>query len=116
MDEVLREETSVYAGATVAIAPSSQPEIVAAAHALARRVVTAGLESGDLAVSASEVGPDGLGSLTVDGVVVRPPVRGAHNLRNAALALAVARECGVAIADAARGIAAMPVTQSKPEP
>lgn len=109
MDEVLREETSVYAGATVAIAPASQPEIVAAARALARRVVTAGLEAGDLGVSASGVGPDGLGSLTIDGVVVRPPVRGAHNLRNAALALAVARECGVAIADAARGIAAMPV-------
>ncbi|MBA3558631.1 MAG: UDP-N-acetylmuramoyl-tripeptide--D-alanyl-D-alanine ligase [Gemmatimonadaceae bacterium] len=109
MDEVLREETSVYAGATVAIAPASQPEIVAAARALARRVVTAGLEAGDLGVSASEVGPDGLGSLTIDGVVVRPPVRGAHNLRNAALALAVARECGVAIADAARGMAAMPV-------
>lgn len=109
MDEVLREETSVYAGATVAIAPASQPEIVAAARALARRVVTAGLEAGDLGVSASEVGPDGLGSLTIDGVVVRPPVRGAHNLLNAALALAVARECGVAIADAARGMAAMPV-------
>lgn len=109
MEEVLREETSVYAGATVGIAPSGQPEVVAAARALARRVVTAGLETGDLGVASSEVGPDGLGSLTVDGVVVRPPVRGVHNLRNAALALAVARECGVAMADAARGIAAMPV-------
>ncbi|MBC7789305.1 MAG: UDP-N-acetylmuramoyl-tripeptide--D-alanyl-D-alanine ligase [Anaerolineae bacterium] len=109
MQEVLREETSIYEGVTVAVAPSGQPEIVAAARALARRVVTAGLEDGDLAVGASEIGPDGLGSLTVDGVVVRPPVRGAHNLRNAALALAVARECGVSMTDAARGIAAMPV-------
>ena len=109
MEEVLREETSIYAGATVGIAPSSQPEIVAAARSLARRLVTADLDTGDLGVGAWEVGPDGLGSLTVDGVVVRPPVRGAHNLRNAALALAVARECGVSIAEAAGGIAAMPV-------
>jgi len=35
-------------------------------------------------------------------------VRGLHNLRNAMLALAVARECGVSYQDAAEGIAAMP--------
>jgi UDP-N-acetylmuramoyl-tripeptide--D-alanyl-D-alanine ligase len=39
---------------------------------------------------------------------VRPPLRGMHNLRNAMLALAVARECGVPMETAARGIAAMP--------
>jgi len=39
---------------------------------------------------------------------VRPPLRGAHNLRNAMLAIAAARECGVRVVDAARGIAAMP--------
>jgi UDP-N-acetylmuramoyl-tripeptide--D-alanyl-D-alanine ligase len=39
---------------------------------------------------------------------VRVPLRGVHNLRNAMLALAVAKECGVSIADVARGIAAMP--------
>jgi UDP-N-acetylmuramoyl-tripeptide--D-alanyl-D-alanine ligase len=36
-------------------------------------------------------------------------VRGVHNLRNAMLALAVARACGVPLDAAARGIAAMPV-------
>jgi UDP-N-acetylmuramoyl-tripeptide--D-alanyl-D-alanine ligase len=36
-------------------------------------------------------------------------VRGVHNLRNAMLALAVAREAGVSLEDAARGIAAMPL-------
>jgi UDP-N-acetylmuramoyl-tripeptide--D-alanyl-D-alanine ligase len=41
-------------------------------------------------------------------VTVRPPVRGLHNLRNAMLALAVARECGVTYEDAAQGIAGMP--------
>jgi UDP-N-acetylmuramoyl-tripeptide--D-alanyl-D-alanine ligase len=36
------------------------------------------------------------------------PLRGVHNLRNTMLALTVAREQGVSVADAARGIAAMP--------
>jgi UDP-N-acetylmuramoyl-tripeptide--D-alanyl-D-alanine ligase len=36
-----------------------------------------------------------------------------HNLRNTMLALAVARECGVSIADAARGIAAMPLPKMR---
>jgi UDP-N-acetylmuramoyl-tripeptide--D-alanyl-D-alanine ligase len=39
---------------------------------------------------------------------VRVPLRGMHNLRNAMLALATAREAGISVADAARGIAAMP--------
>jgi UDP-N-acetylmuramoyl-tripeptide--D-alanyl-D-alanine ligase len=45
----------------------------------------------------------------VDDTVVDVPLRGVHNLRNAMLALAVAQALGVATADAARGIAAMPV-------
>ena len=35
------------------------------------------------------------------------PLRGLHNVRNAMLALAVARECGVHVADAAAAIAAL---------
>jgi UDP-N-acetylmuramoyl-tripeptide--D-alanyl-D-alanine ligase len=50
-------------------------------------------------------GADGLGEIEIDGVTVRPPARGAHNLRNAMLALAVARELGLSMEDAARGIA-----------
>ncbi|MDB4910078.1 MAG: UDP-N-acetylmuramoylalanyl-D-glutamyl-2,6-diaminopimelate/D-alanyl-D-alanyl ligase, partial [Gemmatimonadetes bacterium] len=48
---------------------------------------------------------DGVGEIEIDGVRVRPPARGAHNLRNAMLALAVARELGLSIEDAARGMA-----------
>jgi UDP-N-acetylmuramoyl-tripeptide--D-alanyl-D-alanine ligase len=52
--------------------------------------------------------PDGRGTLTIDGVSVSVPLRGAHNLRNAMLALAAARQLGVSYDAAARGIAAMP--------
>jgi UDP-N-acetylmuramoyl-tripeptide--D-alanyl-D-alanine ligase len=62
--------------------------------------------------------PDGSGWLDMSGVRVTVPLRGAHNLRNAMLALAVARELGVSMDDAARGIATMrqPPMRSAVEP
>jgi len=41
-------------------------------------------------------------------VQVKPPLRGAHNLRNAMLAIAVARALGLTFEDAAAGIARTP--------
>ena len=101
---VLREEISGIEGAQVAIVPASQPEVVAAARGRATRVVAAGLDAGELRAARWGVDADGTGWLEVDGVTVRPPARGVHNLRNAMLALAVARECGLSFEDAARGI------------
>jgi UDP-N-acetylmuramoyl-tripeptide--D-alanyl-D-alanine ligase len=106
---VLREEAAVYDGVGVGIAPSAQPEIAEVARGKARRVVVAGLDAiADVKPDKWEIGTDGLGMIEISGVTVRPPVRGLHNLRNAMLALAVARECGVSYEDAARGIEAMP--------
>ena len=106
---VLREEAAAYEGVDVAIAPSAQPEIAAAARGKAKRTVVAGLDpSADVKPDRWEIGAEGLGVIEIEGVTVKPPVRGLHNLRNAMLALAVARECGVSYADAADGIAAMP--------
>ena len=106
---VLREEAAVYEGIDVGIAASAQPEIAEAARGKAKRVVVAGLEANaDLKPDRWEIGADGLGLIEIEGVTVRPPVRGLHNLRNTMLALAVARECGVSYADAAKGIATMP--------
>lgn len=109
LDGVMREESIVFEGATVAITPAGQPEVGAVAATRARRVVQAGLDAGDVRAARWGLDPDGLGWIELDGATVRPPVRGAHNLRNAMLALAVARECGVSAADAARGIASMRV-------
>ena len=106
---VLREEAAAFEDVAVGIAPSAQPEIAVAARERARRVIVAGLDpAADLKPDRWEIGPDGLGVIEIGGVTVRPPVRGLHNLRNAMLALAVARECGVSYEDAAAGIAAMP--------
>jgi UDP-N-acetylmuramoyl-tripeptide--D-alanyl-D-alanine ligase len=108
LEGVLREEISACDGVPVAITPASQPEVGEAARSRAKRVVRAGLDDGDLRASRFAVAPDGTGSLELDGTEVRVPLRGVHNLRNAMLALAAAREAGISVADAARGIAAMP--------
>lgn len=106
---VLREEAAAYEGVAVGVAPSAQPEIAAAARGKAKRVVVAGLDpSAEVKPDRWEIGTDGLGVIEIGGITVRPPVRGLHNLRNAMLALAVARECGVSYEDAAAGIAQMP--------
>ena len=106
---VLREEAAVYEGVEVGIAPSAQPEIAEAARGKAKRLVVAGLEkSADVAPQRWEIGANGLGVIEIDGVTVKPPIRGVHNLRNAMLALAVGRECGMSYEAAAQGIAKMP--------
>ncbi|HET7459300.1 MAG TPA: UDP-N-acetylmuramoyl-tripeptide--D-alanyl-D-alanine ligase [Gemmatimonadaceae bacterium] len=105
---VLREESDIFDAVALAITPASQPEVAAAARGRAGRVIQAGLDAGDVRAARWGIEPDGLGWAEVDGVTVRPPVRGAHNLRNAMLAIAAASECGVSVAEAARGIGAMP--------
>ena len=108
LEGVLREEISACDGVPVAITPASQPEIAQAARPRARRVVSAGLDAGDLRATRFDVAPDGSGVIELDGTEVRVPLRGVHNLRNAMLALAAAREAGISVADAGHGIAAMP--------
>ena len=106
---VLREESDAFDGAELAVVPANQPEVGEAARGRARTVVSAGLDDGDLRAERWTLEPDGTGMLVVDGLEVRTPLRGVHNLRNTMLALAVARAVGVPLADAARGLAAMPV-------
>lgn len=100
---VLREETSVFEDVQVGIVPASDPELVSAASP--KRLITAGLDDGDFHATAWKLENDGTGSATVDGVSIHSPLRGTHNLRNLMLALAAAREAGVGVVDAARGVA-----------
>ncbi len=124
---VMAEEMSLCDGAPLAVVPAAEANVVAEARQRAERVVTAGL---DVGVGATDAGshagshagsyvtahiaqdhglnPDGRGWLDIAGTRVEIPLSGSHNLRNAALALAVAAEFGVSTEDAARGLAAMP--------
>ncbi len=105
---VLREEASACAGAPLAVVPSAQPEIEEAARPLAQRTLSTGLDAGAFVPTSWSIGADGAGRMVIDDVKFTVPLRGVHNLRNAMLAIAVARECGVSLEAAARGIASMP--------
>jgi UDP-N-acetylmuramoyl-tripeptide--D-alanyl-D-alanine ligase len=105
---VLREESAVFNGTGVAIVPASQPEVGEAARPISKSVVAAGLNAGDVQPDSWTISPDGAGVLKFGDVEVRPPLRGEHNLRNAMLAIAVARTLGISIEDAAAGIARTP--------
>ena len=100
---VMAEEMSLCDHVAIAVVPGSEPAVVAEAEHRAGRLLPAWLpvESG--------LHPDGRGWIQVNGVRVEIPLRGAHNLRNAALALTVGQAFGIAAADAAVGLAAMPV-------
>ncbi len=105
---VMAEEMALADDVPLTIVPAAEPEVVAEARRRSARVVAAGLGAGDRHAGAHGLHPDGRSWLEWGGTRVEIPLRGAHNLRNAALALAVASEFGVAPEDAAAGIAAMP--------
>ena len=115
---VFREETALLEGLpprSVAIVAEEPAELPARALELlgAERVRVAGLgeEAGlrpDGGAEGIEVMPDGSTRWGWAGTRIELPLPGRHNVRNALVALGVARELGVAPEDAARGIAAMP--------
>ena len=111
---VLREEADIFDGVALAVVPSVHPEVAEIALIRSRAVVRAGLSSADampadVAPSAWGLDNEGRPWLDVDGTRIALPLRGAHQAANAMLAVATARACGVPIADAAAGMAAMPV-------
>lgn len=106
---VLREECDIFEGVTLAITPSAHPEVAAIAGTRARAVIVAGLEQAPVAPTAWGLDDEGRPWLDVDGQRFALPLRGAHQGANAMLAIAAAQACGVPLADAAAGMAAMPV-------
>jgi UDP-N-acetylmuramoyl-tripeptide--D-alanyl-D-alanine ligase len=118
---VLREESDLLDGVELAIVPALETALIAEARKRARRVVTVGIGEGDLSAEDCTIAADGTSQLFVEGVAVKVPLRGAHNARNAMLALAAAQACGLSLEDAARGIsgldpAGMPGMRSAVEP
>lgn len=114
---VFREETALLEGLpphAVAVVAEEPAELPARARALVgdrTRVVGLGAEADlrpDGGMEGVTVAADGSTRWALDGTPVEVPLPGRHNVRNALVAFAVARELGVADADAARGIAAMP--------
>ena len=104
LEGVLDEEAAIYDGVALGIAPSYQPEVARSARPRARQVIEAGLDAGDVRPDQWGMGNDGRGWATFGDAKLVMQVPGAHNLRNAMLAMAVARACGVPDRDAIAAI------------
>ncbi len=105
---VLAEELSLCDEVPIAVVPAEEGDVVREAKARAGRVLRAGLDTGDRRATSHGLNANGTGWCFWEGARVEVPLPGAHNLRNATLALTVATEFGVAPERAAAGIAAMP--------
>jgi len=106
---VLREETEVFHGVTLAVVPSAHPEVEPIARQRARAVISAGLAEASVVPEAWGLDEQGCPWLEVQGARLSVPLRGAHQAANAMLAVATAQACGVPLDEAAAGLAAMTV-------
>lgn len=129
MDGVLAEEAALAEGASALVLPAVEGAYRRRVAGQVARVVTvalpgdvpeADLPLADRQVAATEAAlePDGRGRLVVDGTAVVLPLVGAHNLRNALLAVAVATEAGIAPDEAVAALARTvpPAMRSAAEP
>ncbi len=105
---VLAEELSLCDEAPIAVVPAAEADVVSLARQKAWRVVTAGLGHGTRHATRFGLHATGRGWMEWEGTQIEVPLPGEHNLRNAALAVAVAREFGVTPDDIAAGIAQIP--------
>ncbi len=99
---VMAEEISLTDQVPVAVVPGGEPAVVDEATRRAGRTIAPVLPP------SHGLHEDGRGWIEIDGTRLEVPLRGTHNLRNAALAIAVGREFGLSTGDMAAGLAQMP--------
>jgi UDP-N-acetylmuramoyl-tripeptide--D-alanyl-D-alanine ligase len=105
---ILAEKLSLLEGVALAVVGSEPPQLAAGARRRARRVLVAGTAAhADVRPQTWHLDAEGHGVFTLDGVEVPLPLVGRHQLENAVLALAVARQLGVALSAAAAALAAV---------
>lgn len=104
---VLREELALTAGVPVVVTPAAHPEVAAGVTGHGQHVVSAGLDAGHVQPTRWRLEPDGSGVLTFEDGDLHIPLRGAHNLRNAMLAVTVARGFGVSLEQMQFGLSRM---------
>lgn len=104
---VLREELALTVGVPVVVTPAAHPEVARGVTGDAQQVVSAGLDDGHMRPLSWRLEPDGSGTLTFDDGDLHIPLRGAHNLRNAMLAVTVARGFGVSLSQMQFGLSRM---------
>jgi UDP-N-acetylmuramoyl-tripeptide--D-alanyl-D-alanine ligase len=106
LEGVLREKLSLLDGVPLAVVGVDPVELAAQARRRTRTVVAGATPPADVVADAVELDDAGRCRLRWEGQDVTLPVFGLHQAENAMLALAVAREAGVAPDAALRALAA----------
>ena len=104
---VLREELALTVSVPVVVAPAAHPEVAAGITGEGQQVVVAGLDEGHVQPLRWQLRADGSGTLTFADGELHVPLRGVHNLRNAMLAVTVARGFGVSLEQMQFGLSRM---------
>ncbi len=105
LEGVLREKVTLLDRVPVAVVGTDPPALAAATRQRARTVVAGSREPADVRPDAAQLDDAGRPQITWQGASVTVPVAGAHQIENAMIALAVAREAGVEPARAVRALA-----------
>ncbi len=105
LEGVLREKVTLLDRVLVAVVGTDPPALAAAARRRARTVVAGSREPADVRPDAAQLDDSGRPQIMWQGASVTVPVAGAHQIENAMIALAVAREAGVEPARAVPALA-----------
>ncbi|TFG46946.1 MAG: UDP-N-acetylmuramoyl-tripeptide--D-alanyl-D-alanine ligase [Gemmatimonadales bacterium] len=95
LEGVLREKLSLVEGAALAVVGTEPPALTGGARALARRVVTAGLEGAELRPESVTLDAAGRATVVTDQARFTLPLPGRHLAANAMLAWGVAIHLGL---------------------
>lgn len=106
LEGVMREKVSLVERAGVAVVGTDPPGLAAAARAKARTVVAGVGPGAEVHPDAAELDDAGHPRISWGGREVTVPVTGFHQIDNAAIAVAVAREAGIRPGDALQGLSA----------
>ena len=101
---VLAEELALTDRVPVVVTPAAHPEVAEGVTGDGQQVVIAGLDSGHMQPLRWQLLSDGTGTLTFEDGELHVPLRGAHNLRNAMLAVTVCRGFGVSLEQMQSGL------------
>ena len=104
LEGVMREKVSLVEKSPVAVVGTEPPGLAAAARARTRTVVAGAGSDADLHPDAADLDPEGHPRIRWGGREVTVPVTGFHQIDNAAIAVAVAREAGIRPGDALQGL------------
>ena len=108
LERVLREKVALAEGVPVAVVGTEPPGLGAEARRLTRTVVAGGGGAGaDVHPDAADLDDEGRARITWQGGTVTLPVPGFHQIDNAMLAVAAAREAGAEPASALAALAAV---------